>query len=427
MSAVVVGGGIAGLVAARELLRRGEAVDLFEAAGHPGGMVVRQEVGGLIVDGGAEAFALRTSAGMELCRELGLEVAEPQGQPHIWWPDAPHRWPMADGILGIPGSIDDPALTGALTADELAEAARDLQHGGDRAADETYVGPLVEARLGAAVVERLVAPVTRGVYGRAPQDMELDRFAPGLRTAMLEHGSLLAAVAALRTPGSAAVAQPVGGMFRLVEALAADVVARGGRIHTDRPVVHLRREGSSWEVHTAETRVRAGRVVLAVSARAAAALLEPMGVSIEAPPTHASHQALLVVDHAELGDGPVGSGVLVGRRDPRLVARALTHYSLKWPWVRTGSSDVLRLAYAAAPAREQVLADASLLLGIELEDAHVVDFAERAWEMPSALTATAHAGLLDELSRFDGLAVTGAWVAGNGIAAVVQAAKEVAA
>ncbi len=427
MSTVVVGAGIAGLVAARALLRQGEVVDVFEAGDHLGGLVVPQSLGGVTVDGGAEAFALRTDVVVDLCRELGLEIAEPQGQPHIWWPEAPHRWPMANGVLGIPGSLDDPSLSGALTADELTLAARDLQMGGDLAADETLLGTLVEARLGPAVLERLVEPVTRGVYGRSPDEMEVERVSPGLRAAMKEHGSLMAGVAAIRQPGSAAVAQPVGGLFRLVETLADDVQKLGGRIHKGQSVTELHHDTYSWELRTRSGPLRADRVLLAVGARAAARLLVPLGIRFEVPPTHPSSQALIAVEHPDIAPGPVGSGVIVGRRDPRLLARALTHYSLKWPWAAHGDRHVLRLAYVSPPMLHQVAADASLLLGIDLREEHVMDFAQRDWEMPSAMSPTEHALLMEQLAHFDGLAVTGAWVAGNGIAAVVRAAQEVVA
>lgn len=427
MSAVVIGGGLAGLVAARQLLRDGEVVDLYEAADHLGGLVAPIRMGSVVIDGGAEAFAVRTSIVTDLCAELGLEVAGPSGQPHIWWPEAPHRWPMANGVLGIPGSLEDPSIVGALSPDELAEAVRDLQMGGEVAADEVMLGPLVEARLGTAVVERLVAPVTRGVYGRSPYDMDMDRMAPGLREAMREHGSLVAAVAAIRKPGAAAVGQPIGGLFRLVDALAADIEKLGGRIHLGHPLIEWHHDAHGWEIRTKAGPIRADRVILAVDGRSAGDLLAWLGESVEIPPSHPSFQAVVALTHRDIATGPVGSGVIVGRRDDALVARALTHYSLKWPWAAQDGVHVLRLAYAASPSQSQVLADASLLLGIELTDDDVSGFEVLSWEMPTALTSQAHTALVTQLAKYDGLAVTGAWVSGNGIAAVVKAAAEVVA
>lgn len=421
MTAVVIGGGLAGLVAAREMLRQGDAVTLYEAAGRLGGLVRPTRMGNTVVDGGAEAFALRTGIVGDLCAELGLDVLEPTGQPHIWWPEAPHRWPMAHGVLGIPGSPKDPSFA-ALTPEEQAVAAQDLHMGGDVAANETRLGPLVEARLGPAVVERLVDPVTRCVHGRSARDMDVDLMAPGLRGAMREHGSLMAAVSAIRAPGAAVVAQPVGGLHRLVDALAEDVEKRGGRIHTSHPLLNWQHNDDGWEIHTKAGMLHADRVVLAVEGRAAGELLALLGASVDVPPTHPSFQAVVALTHLGLAAGPVGSGIIVGRTDDRLLARALTHYSLKWPWAARGGQHLVRLAYGEAPSQKQVVADASLLMGIELTDDDVRGFEVLRWDMPQAISPEARTALGEELSKYEGLTVTGAWVAGNGIAAVIKAA-----
>lgn len=421
MTAVVIGGGLAGLVAARELLRQGDDVTLYEAADRLGGLVGPTRMGNTIVDGGAEAFALHTDVVGDLCAELGLDILEPTGQPHIWWPEAPHRWPMAHGVLGIPGSLEDPSLV-ALTTDEQKVAAQDLHMGGDVAANETRLGPLVEARLGPVVLERLVEPVTRCVHGREAHDMDVDLMAPGLRRSMREHGSLMAAVSALRPPGAAVVAQPVGGLHRLVDALAKDVQTRGGRIHTGHPLLDWQHNDDGWDIRTKAGSLHADRVVLAVGGRAAAESLALLGESVDVPQTHPSFQAVVALTHPDLAVGPVGSGIIVGRPDGRLLARALTHYSLKWPWSACEGQHLVRLAYGEAPSREQVVADASLLMGVELTEDDVSGFEVLRWEMPRAITQEARTVLGEQLSRYEGLTVTGAWVAGNGIAAVIKAA-----
>src|SRR5699024_4949107 len=55
----VIGGGMAGLTAARTHARAGAGVVLFEAAATLGGLVGSQQVGGLTLDRGADAFATR--------------------------------------------------------------------------------------------------------------------------------------------------------------------------------------------------------------------------------------------------------------------------------------------------------------------------------------------------------------------------------
>jgi oxygen-dependent protoporphyrinogen oxidase len=69
-----VGGGAAGLTAARDLAERGARVLLLEAADRIGGCVARREVAGLALDIGAESFATRTTAVADPCRSWASPV-----------------------------------------------------------------------------------------------------------------------------------------------------------------------------------------------------------------------------------------------------------------------------------------------------------------------------------------------------------------
>ena len=72
---VVVGGGVAGLVAARDLAHAGRDVLLLDGAGRIGGKLCVDTVAGLTVDVGAEAMLARRPEGLELLAELGFEAA----------------------------------------------------------------------------------------------------------------------------------------------------------------------------------------------------------------------------------------------------------------------------------------------------------------------------------------------------------------
>ncbi|MET0783711.1 MAG: FAD-dependent oxidoreductase, partial [Leifsonia flava] len=56
---VVVGGGVAGLVAALDCARVGIRVTVIERAEAPGGAVATETVAGIRVDTGAESYATR--------------------------------------------------------------------------------------------------------------------------------------------------------------------------------------------------------------------------------------------------------------------------------------------------------------------------------------------------------------------------------
>jgi oxygen-dependent protoporphyrinogen oxidase len=101
---VVVGGGAAGLVAAREIARPGFEVTVLEARRQLGGSVARHELAGIVLDAGAESFATRGGHVAALIEDLGLadDVVTPLAAgAWLQLPDRAVPTPKA-GILGIP-------------------------------------------------------------------------------------------------------------------------------------------------------------------------------------------------------------------------------------------------------------------------------------------------------------------------------------
>ena len=97
--AVVIGGGIAGLVAARELRQTGHEVTVLEATGNFGGCVRSTEVAGLRIDAGAESFAVRGGVVASYLDELDLgeQIAATSGQPAWLAPASPWPQPSSPG------------------------------------------------------------------------------------------------------------------------------------------------------------------------------------------------------------------------------------------------------------------------------------------------------------------------------------------
>ncbi|TXK18826.1 NAD(P)/FAD-dependent oxidoreductase [Homoserinibacter sp. GY 40078] len=404
--AIVVGGGIAGLVAARELVFAGRSVVVLEERDRLGGQVAKHSVAGMDLDAGAEAFARRGEELPRLLRALHLDdqVVSPSGAP-AWVYRARGAAPLpAASLLGIPGvplarDVIDVIGTGAALRAQLDNLLPSLV-----ASKAETVGELVRRRMGARVVDELVAPVTRGVHSLSPDELPVDRAAPGLRSALLRNGSLAAAVRAMReqAPAGALVATLRGGMFRLVEALEAELDRFGVEVRTGVRV-------TGWDSSGVETDVGErieGEVVLAA----------PLG--IDAPRTRVQ-VATLAVDAPELATAPRGTGVLVAAGVRDVAARALTHVTAKWPHLAEQTSlQIVRLSYdeGVDVTAERARSDAEALLGVRLPAP--VDSAIVVWERTGRRSDPSHA--------IDGMRRVGEAESGTGLASVVTYARTVA-
>lgn len=461
LPSLVIGGGVAGLVAARKLARAGAAPTVIEARHRVGGLLFGDELGGVAVDLGAESFAKRSRFVADLCRDLGLKVIDPAGRSWLWLhTDGGRCHPIPRGTLGIPCDLDDPEVAAILTPDGLARAREDLTLPAHVGTDAPDLAGLVEARLGREVLDRLVAPIAGGVHSASPTSLNAETVIPGLAERLAQTGSLTGASASLRdaAPAGPIVSSVEGGLFLLPQALAADVEAHGGEIYTRMLATSIRRDGSGWvitldnavspgEPHLARrplgqaTEVRTDLLVVALDGRAAQALLAPVVETWDLPRGADLLSVDLAIEHPGLGVAPRGSGLLVAPplpgETPTVACKALTHYSSKWPWVRErGDAHILRVSYGRAgietvePPLGETLADASTLLGLDLTLDQVRG--TRTIRFPNALPPHTPdhrrrvGALLDEVAALPGLAVTGSWVAGTGLAAVLPHAAHAA-
>lgn len=379
---VVIGGGIAGLLAARRLAGLGHEVTLLEADGALGGRLRHVEVAGLTLDAGAESFATRGDAVQRLCEELGLAdaIVSPAASPA--WVMAPDRsYPLpATGWWGIPLKPFARDVLRVLGWWGSLRACLDLALPTRGIGDDVTVGELASARLGRRATERLLAPVMSGVYSRPLEDLPLNAIAPGLAADVRARGGLIRAARSRRALGApgAAVRGLVGGVATLAQAVAAEAVGRGATLRTGVEVTGLRAVDGGWRLETSAEPIDADAVALAIPRHRVAALTE-------ASPLEASHVAIvvMVLDAPELDAAPRGTGVLVRPGVTR--AKALTHATAKWPWLASSLPEgrhVVRLSYAVTPGedvRSHALADASRLLGVPLSENQVLGLAQTEW------------------------------------------------
>ncbi|MBS1907637.1 MAG: FAD-dependent oxidoreductase [Actinobacteria bacterium] len=470
----VIGGGIAGLVAAESVAAIGAHATVFEAQERTGGAVRSGEADGLSFDAGAESFAVRGGHVRALLTDLGLDDRVVSPEPGGAWvagvPGGAAPLPKG-GLLGIPANPFAEDVRRVIGWSGTWRAWVDRLRPPLTIGHEHSLGRLVRKRMGARVLERLVAPVSTGVYSAHPDDIDLDVAAPALNAALTRSGSLSGAVAEItagsaRTPG-AAVQGLSGGMSGLVDALVARLEVLGSEVRTGEPVEALERDGDAWIVRIAdpepdpdpetatgtaglddgvpdraEGTARFDAVILAADEQTARRLLAAHVPGLADVATGSSPHieiVTLVLDAPVLDAAPRGSGVLTVPGSH--TAKALTHSTAKWAWLRerAGSRHVVRVSFGSAgeePATSALddeaagalaLAEASALLGValdpgQLRGSHRARFVQA---QPSAVLGAAErrTAAAQAIAAVPGIAATGAWLSGTGLAQVVPHAK----
>ena len=476
---VVIGGGVAGLVAALECAKVGLRVTVLERREAIGGCVGRIELDGLTLDSGAESFATRGGAVATLLEQLGLadDIAKPN--PAGAWLVMPGRDGRPDaaplprtGMLGIPANPLGEDVRRIIGWSGAWRAYLDRLKPILTIGRAHSLGQLVRDRMGDAVLDRLVAPISAGVYSTNPDDLDLDVVAPGLNEAMTRMGSLSGGVGQLleeRKAGTAVLGLR-GGMHRLVDVLAAQLERFGVDVVTGAEVTGLARTsgradaaadaatGTGWRVDAVMAGasddeahpvvVDATYVVLAAPAEASRRLLDAASLgwsdASDWPPAASVELVTLVLDAPALDAAPRGTGVLVAAGTPGITAKALTHSTAKWPWLAelAGGRHVVRLSYGRAGEPNPLdgrtdqevaalaLADASAMLGTPLDPSSVLASGRSAWRDALSQATIGQRdrvrALEDVLAAEPGIEATGSWVAGTGLASVIPHAIEAA-
>lgn len=428
---VVVGGGVAGLVAARDLAKGGAHVVLVEGSGVLGGMVRRHTVAGLDLDMAADSFATRNDAVGRLAIELGLgneiTTPDPRGAWLMTRTGAVHPIPQT-GLLGIPGSPMAADVLAVVGQKAALRAQMDSLLPSLVGAKATSLGELVRKRMGERVLDDLVVPIVAGVHSTHPDHLDPDRVAPGLRAALLREGSLARAVLALRARATAgsAVQGIRGGIVRLVDELVADT-------ETYRVDVRLHTRATAIEEHAVEVVGAAGGTERLHADHVVASTPDPSRTT--APRRTGIELVTLVVDQPELDAAPRGTGMLVHPDAEGVAAKAVTHATVKWPWLAEAAAGrhVLRLSYTTAGSGGADVAtslpvdptdatgtratrDASALLGVAIAPSAVVGAASVRWHGPD----TTAAGLAE------GVVGIGEATSGRGLAGIVAASRTAA-
>lgn len=381
---VVAGGGVTGLVAAREAVLAGATATVVEP-GPLGGRVRASSFDGAVLDEAADNFLARVPEGLELCRALGLEgdlVSPAVRRARVWSRGELRLLPEAQ-LLGVPTDLDELDASQILSPEGARRVREDLTTPLTAPTKDVTIGSVMRARLGDEALERLVDPLVGGINAGDTDHLSLAATVPQLDAAIRSgRPSLIEACQAQRAAVADASAPvffaPRAGMAALVEALVADLDARGVTFVRE-AVTDLAPDGAAWRVGVAGgAALSADGVVITVPAGPAADLVRPhagrVATLLAAIPYASVAMISLAVPRHAIDRELDASGFLVPRVEGRTVT-ACSWTSSKWPhlagpgtvWLRASvgrDGDEAALALGDDALLDAVLADLADLMAL---------------------------------------------------------------
>jgi oxygen-dependent protoporphyrinogen oxidase len=349
---LVVGGGIAGLAAAVDLVDDPAfEVELWEAADRLGGKIATSPFAGLDhIDEAADAYLTRVPHAAAFAERVGLrtdDLTAPTGASAMVWHDRLHDIPGGI-LLGVPAAIR-PLITTSLLSwrGKLRAAVEPVLPATD---PDDSLGRLVRARFGDEVHDRLVDSLIGSIYATDTDRSSLAAV-PQLAELAANHRSLLLGGMRVRrrapaaSPGTPIFGAPRRGMASLIDAAVDHVRSRGGSIDTDRAVATIEPDGHAWRVDDQPF----DAVVLTSPARATAPILSDAYPEAAERLGSFEHADVIMVRLTVAADAwperlRGRSGYLVPKPDQRYVTAA-SFGSQKWShWAPADGSQILRVS-----------------------------------------------------------------------------------
>jgi oxygen-dependent protoporphyrinogen oxidase len=324
VQALVVGGGISGLVCAHALKKSGISVALLEASLRPGGVIGSARREGFLIEKGPQSFT--SSAELDaLSDELGL------AKDRVVAPDRAPRYVLVDGKLRqvpmnpfalLSSSLVDGGAKWGLLRDAFGRSAPP--------AEDESIATFVRRKFSAQILERFVGPIVSGIFAGDPEKLSVRAAFPQLYESEKSSGSIIRGMSKARKTARGGRPRPSLQSYRdgnetLVRGLAEKLghslrcgvqITRVQKLSQPAAAAEAR-YGVTLRCGDSEEIVEAQHVIVATPTEIAAEILRYLDVPFAAPLAAVEYAAVAVVSlgyrKSEIAHSLDGFGFLVPR------------------------------------------------------------------------------------------------------------------
>jgi protoporphyrinogen/coproporphyrinogen III oxidase len=316
VQALVIGGGISGLVCACALKKAGVEVQLLEASPRPGGVIHSTTRDGFLFELGPQSFSA-TAQLRQLCQDLAISGQILQAPPH-----AP-RYVVINGKLQ-PVPLSPPAFFTSSLIDGATKwtLLRDLVGKTVPPDADESVAAFVRRKFSAQLLDRLVGPLVSGIYAGDPERLSVRSAFPQLYEAEKAAGSIIRGMFRLAKSKKGPRERPTLQTFRdgnetLVRALSNKL---GSALRTQVKITGISRQSSGLfdvraEGNGGDQSLSANSLILTTPTDVTGKLLAQFDAAFESPLTSVPYAAVAVVSlgyrKSDIGHGLDGFGFLV--------------------------------------------------------------------------------------------------------------------
>ncbi|RJQ43803.1 MAG: protoporphyrinogen oxidase [Nitrospiraceae bacterium] len=292
--AIIVGGGLSGLTLAYVLQQKNVGLDIsvYESDDRPGGKIWTEKNEGFLCEKGANGFLDNKPRTLELCKILGIDPVRSNE-------NSKKRFIFLNGKLNaLPESP-----TAFIKSDLLSWRGKLrmlLEYNAPKGPDDETVADFIIRRLGREALEKLIDPMTSGIYAGDPYNMSIKSCFPRIKELEQEHGGLFKALLKIRKQkkqhlravkqkeGDSKVSVAPGGtltsFFNGAQTLTDTLAEKlGTRLNLGAEVHSITKNGNAYQVHTSNSTVEADIVILACPAYASAGILKDFDSDLSKP------------------------------------------------------------------------------------------------------------------------------------------------